>query len=67
MLEEELQQLEERIQRLTTAYQQSRLELKRVVQERDRLQALNAEMRRRVEGIVDRVRALESEQEASSS
>lgn len=67
MLEEELQQLEERIQRMTTAYRQSRLELKRVVQERDRLQALNAELRRRVEGIVDRVRALESEQEASSS
>lgn len=65
MLEEEIQQLEERMQRLMAAYRQSRLELKRVAQERDRLNALNGELRRRIEGIVDRVRALESEQEAA--
>lgn len=65
MLEEEIQQLEERMQRLMTAYKQSRLELKRTAQERDRLLALNGELRRRIEGIVDRVRALESEQEAA--
>lgn len=64
MLEEELQQLDERTQRLLTAFRQTRLELKRTLQERDRLLALNAELRRRIEGIVDRIRALESEQEA---
>jgi cell division protein ZapB len=63
MLDEELQQLDERTQRLLAAYRQSRLELKRTLQERDRLLALNAELRRRIEGIVDRIRALESEQE----
>lgn len=65
MLEEEIKQLEERMQRLVAAFRQSRLELKRVTQERDRLNALNGELRRRIEGIVDRVRALESEQEAA--
>jgi cell division protein ZapB len=64
MLEEELQQLDERTQRLLAAHRQTRLELKRTLQERDRLLALNAELRRRIEGIVDRIRALESEQEA---
>lgn len=65
MLEEEVQQLEERTQRLLAAYRQARLEQKRALQERDRLLALNAELRRRIEGIVDRVRLLESEQESS--
>jgi hypothetical protein len=65
MLEEELVQLDERAQRLLAAYRQTRLELKRTLQERDRLLALNAELRRRIEGIVDRIRALESEQEAA--
>ncbi|PPE76008.1 hypothetical protein C3942_00310 [Solimonas fluminis] len=65
MLEEEVQQLEERTQRLLAAYRQARLEQKRALQERDRLLALNAELRRRIEGIVERVRMLESEQESS--
>lgn len=61
MLQAELEQLESRVQRLMTAYRQTRLELKRAVQERDRLTALNGELRRRIEGVVDRVRRLESE------
>ncbi|HEX4896195.1 MAG TPA: hypothetical protein VFV11_07685 [Solimonas sp.] len=64
MLDHEIQQLEDRIQRLMAAYRQARLEQKRALQERDRLLALNAELRRRIEGIVDRVRSLESEQES---
>lgn len=59
MLDVELNQLEDRVQRLTTAYRQSRLELKRALQERDRLLALNGELRRRIEAIVDRIRTLE--------
>lgn len=64
MLNVELEQLEQRTQRLMAAYRQSRLEQKRALQERDRLLALNAELRRRIEGIVERVRVLESEPEA---
>lgn len=64
MIDSEVQQLEERIQRLLAAYRQARLEQKRALQERDRLLALNAELRRRIEGIVERVRSLESEQQA---
>jgi cell division protein ZapB len=64
MLDAELEQLEQRTQRLMAAYRQSRLEQKRALQERDRLLALNAELRRRIEGIVDRIRALESEPES---
>lgn len=64
MIDAEVQQLEERTQRLIAAYRQVRLEHKRALQERDRLLALNAELRRRIEGIVERVRSLESEQEA---
>ncbi|MDD3762487.1 MAG: hypothetical protein PHP86_04255 [Nevskiales bacterium] len=63
MIDSEVQQLEERVQRLLAAYQQARLEQKRALQERDRLLALNAELRRRIEGIVERVRTLESESE----
>lgn len=63
MLEAELEQLEDRVQRLTSAYRQTRLELRRAQQERDRLSALNNELRRRIEGILERVRALETEQE----
>lgn len=62
----ELEQLEDRTQRLITAYRQARLEQKRVIQERDRLLALNAELRRRIEGIVDRIRTLEGDQEQVS-
>lgn len=67
MLHGELELLEQRVQRLIAAYRQSRLETRRAQQERDRLQeerdrllALNNEMRRRIEGIVERVRALEA-------
>lgn len=62
MLEPELEQLEQRVQRLVAAYRQARLEAKRAMQERDRMTALNNELRRRIEGVVDRVRRLESEQ-----
>ncbi|MGQ0529390.1 MAG: hypothetical protein ACT4PG_06115 [Panacagrimonas sp.] len=64
MLESELEQLEQRVQRLVAAYRQARLEAKRALQERDRLMALNAELRRRIEGVVDRVRKLETEQDS---
>jgi cell division protein ZapB len=66
MIDAEVQQLEERVQRLIAAFRQARLEQKRALQERDRLLALNAELRRRIEGIVDRVRSLESESEHES-
>jgi len=64
MMESELQQLEDRVQRLMAAYRQAKLEEKRALQERDRVLALNAELRRRIEGIIERVRSLESEQES---
>ncbi len=64
MIEAEIEQLEDRVQRLIAAYRQARLEHKLALQERDRLLALNAELRRRIEGIVERVRSLESEQES---
>jgi cell division protein ZapB len=66
MIDAEVQQIEERVQRLIAAFRQARLEQKRALQERDRLLALNAELRRRIEGIVDRVRSLESESEPES-
>jgi hypothetical protein len=62
MLHKELAQLEERVQRLIAAYRQARLERKRALQERDRLLALNAELKRRIEGVVERIRLLESDQ-----
>jgi cell division protein ZapB len=62
VLEAELEQLEQRVQRLVAAYRQAKLEAKRAIQERDRLTALNSELRRRIEGVVDRVRKLENEQ-----
>lgn len=64
MLEGELQKLEQRVQRILAAYRQARLDLKHVQQERDRLTALNGELRRRIEGVVDRVRRLETEQDS---
>lgn len=67
MLEAELEQLEERVQRLVAAYRQAKLEAKRAAQERDRLMALNGELRRRIEGVVDRVRKLENEQGSEES
>jgi hypothetical protein len=62
MLADELAQLEERVQRMVTAYRQLRLEKKRMQQERDRLLALNAELKRRIEGVVERIRLLETDQ-----
>ncbi len=67
VLDAELEQLEGRVQKLVTAYRQSRLELKRAIQERDRLTALNGELRRRIEGVVDRVRRLESEEDSEEN
>lgn len=61
MLHAELDQLEARISRLTAAYRQERLEKKRALQERDRLLALNAELKRRIEGVVERLRLMEGE------
>ncbi|MBL6750764.1 MAG: hypothetical protein ISP90_09595 [Nevskia sp.] len=62
MLQEDLTYLEDRVQRLIAAYQQARLERKRALQERDRLMALNAELKRRIEGVVERIRLLETDQ-----
>lgn len=61
MLESELQQLEERVQRLLAAYQQARLEKRRALQERDRLVTLNNELRKRIEGVITRIKTMESE------
>ncbi|MCH9826856.1 MAG: hypothetical protein VX836_07100 [Pseudomonadota bacterium] len=63
MLDHELAQLEDRLQRLLAAYRQARLERRRALQERDRLLAMNAELRKRVEGIVERIKSLELEQD----
>lgn len=62
MLDHELAQLEDRVQRLLAAYRQARLERRRALQERDRLLAMNAELRKRVEHIVERIKSLELEQ-----
>lgn len=60
MLETELQQLEERVTRLLAAYQQARLEKRRALQERDRLVTLNNELRKRIEGVITRIKTMES-------
>lgn len=64
VLETELAQLEERIQRLLAAYQQARLERRRALQERDRLVTLNNELRKRIEGVITRIKSMESEPSA---
>ena len=64
VLEHEIQQLEERIQRLLASFQQARLERRRALQERDRLSALNAELRKRIEGVITRIRSMETESDA---
>ena len=65
VLESEIAALEERIQRLLAAYQQARLERRRAVQERDRLVTLNNELRKRIEGVITRIKTMEqSEQDA---
>lgn len=61
MLQDDLDQLGTKILRLSAAYRQGRLEKKRALQERDRLLALNAELKRRIEGVVERLRQLEQE------
>jgi len=64
VLEHEIAQLEERIQRLLASFQQARLERRRALQERDRLSALNAELRKRIEGVITRIRSMETESDA---
>ncbi|HZP11529.1 MAG TPA: hypothetical protein VFB36_03800 [Nevskiaceae bacterium] len=64
MLEDDIAQLEERVQRLIAALEQARLEKRSLARERDRLIAINAELRKRIEGVVERVKTLESENEA---
>jgi uncharacterized protein (TIGR02449 family) len=61
MLHISLDQLDARLQRLTAAYRQVRLEKKRALQERDRLLAINADLKRRIESVVERLRQLETE------
>lgn len=62
MLEDEVASLEKRVHRLIAAYRQMRLERNRALQERDRLTAINNELRTRIEGVVERIRALESDE-----
>lgn len=59
MLEGELAQLEERVQRLLAAYQQAKLEKRRALQERERLMQLNTELRKRIESVIERIRLME--------
>lgn len=59
VLDSELAALEERIQRLLAAYQQARLERRRALQERDRLVTLNNELRKRIEGVITRIKSME--------
>jgi hypothetical protein len=61
VLESELAALEERIQRLLAAYQQARLERRRALQERDRLVTLNNELRKRIEGVIHRIKSMETD------
>lgn len=60
-MQAELAQLEDRVQRLIAAYLQMRLEHKRALQERDRLTALNGELRQRIEHVVERIRQIEAD------
>lgn len=64
VLESELAALEERIQRLLAAYQQVRLERRRALQERDRLLTLNNELRKRIEGVITRIKTMEQAEQA---
>ncbi|MGH6631143.1 MAG: hypothetical protein ACRETF_09650 [Nevskiaceae bacterium] len=67
MLESEIAALEERIQRLLAAYQQARLERRRALQERDRLVTLNLEMRKRIEGVIGRIKSMEQAEQAGQA
>ena len=62
MLEDDVTALEKQVHRLIAAYRQSLLEKRRAIQERDRLMAINNELRQRIEGVVERIRALESDE-----
>ena len=67
-LESEIAALEERIQRLLAAYQQARLERRRALQDRDRLVTLNNELRKRIEGVIHRIKSMEqAEQQAGQA
>jgi hypothetical protein len=59
MLHDDLSQLETRLQRLIAAHRQAVLERRHAIQERDRVNALNTELKHRIESIVERIRALE--------
>lgn len=61
MLQTELEELEEKVQRLIAAYLQMRLECKRALQERDELRTANAELKRRIEQVVLRIRQIEDD------
>lgn len=63
MLEPEITALEDRIQRLVAAYQAARLERRRALQERDRLVTLNNELRKRIEGVIMRIKTMEQSAE----
>jgi len=66
-LESEIAALEERIQRLLAAYQQARLERRRALQERDRLVTLNNELRKRIEGVITRIKSMEQAEQAGQA
>lgn len=61
MLQAELAELEEKVQRLIAAYLQMRLECKRAQQDRDELRVANAELKRRIEHVVLRIRQIEDD------
>ena len=67
VLESEIAALEERIQRLLAAYQQARLERRRAQQERDRLVTLNLELRKRIEGVIGRIKSMEQAEQAGQA
>lgn len=67
VLESEITALEERIQRLLAAYQQARLERRRAVQERDRLLTLNTELRKRIEGVIVRIKSMEQSEQTGTA
>jgi cell division protein ZapB len=67
VLESEIAALEERIQRLLAAYQQARLERRRALQERDRLLTLNNELRKRIEGVIVRIKSMEQSEQAGQA
>jgi hypothetical protein len=67
VLESEIAALEERIQRLLAAYQQARLERRRALQERDRLLTLNTELRKRIEGVIVRIKSMEQSEQTGTA